>query len=63
MEENRDPRNEPTLTGSINLQQKKQGYTVEKDNIFSILIGKTEQLHAKKIRLDYFSQKNTFEMD
>ena len=63
MEENRDPRNEPTLTGSINLQQKKQGYTVEKDNIFSTLIGKTEQLHAKKIRLDYFSQKNTFEMD
>ena len=63
MEENRDPRNEPTLTGSINLQQQKQGYTVEKDNIFSILIGKTEQLHAKKIRLDNFSQKNTFEMD
>ena len=63
MEENRDPRNEPTLTGSINLQQKEQGYTVEKNNIFNTLIGKTEQLHAKKIRLDYFSQKNTLEMD
>ena len=62
MAQNRDPRNEPTLIKSINLNSGLQGYTVEKDNIFNTLIGKTEQLHAKKIKL-LFHNKNTLEMD
>ena len=35
MEQNRKPRNKPTHLRSINLQQSKQEYTMEKDSFFN----------------------------
>ena len=34
MEQNREPRNKPTHLKSINLQERKQEYTLGKDSLF-----------------------------
>ena len=47
MEQNREPRNKPTHLWSINLQQRRQEYTVEKRQVSSASgIGKAGQLHV-----------------
>ena len=49
MEQNREPRIEPTLTGSINLQQKNPRIYNRKKTAPSINgAGKTGQLHGKE---------------
>ena len=48
MEENKEPRNKLMHLWSINPQQKRQEYTMEKKTVFSISgAGKTGQLHVK----------------
>ena len=37
MEKNREPRSKPTHLQSINFQQKRQEYTMEKNSLFSTL--------------------------
>ena len=49
MEQNREPRNEPTPIWAINLQQRRQEYTVGKRQPPSINgVGKTGSLYAKE---------------
>ena len=45
MEQNKEPRNKPTHLWSINLQQKRQEYTIEK-SLFNAR--KTGQLHVRE---------------
>ena len=35
VEQNREPRNEPTLTRAVELQKRRQEYTMGKDSLFS----------------------------
>ena len=49
MEQNRETRYKPMLIWSINLQQRRQGYTMGEKIVPSINgAGKTGQLHAKE---------------
>ena len=48
MEQNREPRNKPTHLCSINLQQRRQEYTMEKRISSPSGGGKTGQLHVKE---------------
>jgi len=47
MEQNTEPRNKITHLWSINLQQRRQEYTIEKKTVSSISCGETGQLHVK----------------
>lgn len=49
VEQNRKPRNEPTSISSINLEQSRKEYPMEKKTVSSTNdIGKTGQQHAKE---------------
>ena len=48
MEQNTEPRNEPTLSWPINLQQRRQNIQWGKESLFINNVGKTVQLHAKE---------------
>ena len=55
MEENRELRNEFTFIWSINLQQKRQEYTMEKSSLFILSgVGEIRISVCKRIKLDYF---------
>ena len=53
MEQNRELRENPTLTCSINLQQRRHEHTTGKTVSLIHCAGKIGQPHAKKIKLDY----------
>ena len=47
--QNKEPRNKPTQFGSIDLQQRKQEFTMGKRQAFQLsAVGKTGQLHVKE---------------
>ena len=49
IEQNREPRNKPTHLWSINLQQRRQEYTMEKRQpLQQVVLGKTGQVHVKE---------------
>ena len=48
MEQNREPRNKPTHLWSINLQQRRQEYTMEKRVSSASGVGKAGQLHVNQ---------------
>ena len=49
MEQNREPKNKPTHLCPMNLQQRRQEYTMGKKTVSSINgTGKTGQLHVKE---------------
>ena len=49
MEQNREPRNKPMDLWSINLKQRRKGYTMEKRQSLQVSgAGKTGQLHVKE---------------
>ena len=48
MEQNIEPRNEPTLIQSVNPQQRRKEYTMEKEPLQEMVLGK----------LDSYMQKN-----
>ena len=62
MEQNQEPRNKPTLIKSINLQHKRQEYTMEKRVFLICGAGKLDS-YVQKNELDYFltpyTQRNT----
>ena len=62
MEEKRQARNKPTLTQPINLQHKRQEYTMEKRVFLICGAGKLDS-YVQKNELDYFltpyTQRNT----
>ena len=62
MEQNREPRNEPTCIWSINPDN--GGKNGEKTATSINTVGKTEQLHAKEeTGLSHTIYKNNFKMD
>ena len=56
MEQNRELRDNPTLTCSINLQQRRQEQTIEKTVSLINCVGKIGPLHAKKSNWTTVSQ-------
>ena len=53
MEENREPRNKPTLLWSINLQQRRQEYIMEKSQSLQVSgIGKSDH-HMWSMKLEH----------
>ena len=65
MEQNRERRNKPTLTWSINLPQRMQKYTMGKTVSLIKGAGKTGQLHEKNQTelLSHTTYKNKHKMD
>ena len=54
MKQNREPRNKPTCLRSINLRQRKQEYTMEKNTVSSASgVGKAGQQHVKSMKLEH----------
>jgi len=66
MEENREPRNKPMLLWSINLQQRRQQYTMgEKWSLQQMVLGKQDSYMQKNEtgHLSYTIHKNKLKMD
>ena len=66
MEQNREPRNKPMHIWSINLQKRRQEYTMEKvQSLQQMLLGKWDS-HMQKNKtgpLSHTTQKNELKMD
>ena len=57
MEQDRKPRNKPTHIWSINIQQKWQSYTMDKDNLFNKY--KNWTVTGKRIKLEHLQTPHT----
>ena len=56
MEQNREPRNKPTIIWSINLQKRRQEYAMEEETASSMSgVGKTRESLAKESNGTAFS--------
>jgi len=66
MEQKRKPRNKPMLTWSINVQQRRQEYTIRKrQSLQQIVLGKLDRYMQKTESepLSYIIQKNKLKID